>query len=131
MCWAWNEVYGGQYLAPTRTEKDAWETRMHAAVPDWEDTWPLAEPWDTQLRRSWDLLFDPRLPPAPWGGELTERGDADREAVVGALHLAEVRGVTVFRRASDRLRRLRPRPARTRLTTDARGDEASPAENEP
>lgn len=91
--WGWNTVFGGYYLAPTREEHDQWMAALRNAVPD-EDTWPLPEPWQSELEASWERLFDPDLPPIAWDECL---GTATcREGVLGLLRLEDVRRVTTF-----------------------------------
>ncbi len=63
--WAWNTVYGGNYLTSTRDEYDAWMSAMRRQV-EREDTWPLPSPWKEELEASWERLFDPNLPRLPW-----------------------------------------------------------------
>jgi hypothetical protein len=92
--WAWDAVYGGDYLSPTREEHAAWTARLAAAVPD-EDTWPLPEPWSAELEASWQRLFDPALPAYPWD-ERRIGMSGSREAVLGLLHVEDVRRVTTF-----------------------------------
>ncbi len=98
--WAWNHVYCGQYLCFTGREHQDWNRRLRRAVRD-EDLWPYPEPWKTELERSWELLFDPRLParkPYDRNGFFTKT--RSREAVLERLELEQVRGVTEFMGAS-------------------------------
>jgi Domain of unknown function (DUF3841) len=92
--WAWHTVYTGQYLSATSQEHGEWMDAMRQAVPD-EDTWPLPEPWRTQLEASWQRLFDPILPPDPWDGRCIGQSGS-REAVLGLLRLEDVRQVRSF-----------------------------------
>jgi hypothetical protein len=96
-CWAWNEVYGGNYRALGRDERDAWMRAMREAVPD-EDLWPLPEPWRTELEASWQRLFNPALPSRAWDEECPffNTRSGSREGVLGLLRLEEVRAVTPF-----------------------------------
>jgi len=96
-CWAWHTVYCQDYLATTREEHEAWESRLRKAVPD-EDQWPLPEPWRSDLEASWQRLFDRDLPPHRWDDRsLYPKDSTCREAVFETLRLDEVRRVTVFR----------------------------------
>lgn len=99
--WAWNTLYGGGYLSFEQTVQDDWMARMQRAVPD-EDTWPLPEPWKTELEASWGRLFDPQLPTRSWEQESLFRVDEEREAVFGTIRLEDVRGITLFTGASQR-----------------------------
>ena len=70
---------------------------MRLAVLD-EDTWPLPEPWKSQLEASWLRLFDPDLPSHPGDDESpgVYGKSGSREAVLGVLRLEDVRQVTHF-----------------------------------
>lgn len=92
--WAWHTVYCGDYVSPTHQEHAGWMDALRQAVPD-EDTWPLPEPWKTQLEASWHRLFNTALPPVPWD-EWCIGQSGSREAVLGLLRLADVRRVTPF-----------------------------------
>lgn len=92
--WAWDTVYARRYLSSTRREHNEWMAAMRQAVPD-QDTWPLPEPWQSQLEASWLRLFDCDLPPQPWD-ELVIGQSGSREAVLGVLRLDDVRQVTHF-----------------------------------
>jgi hypothetical protein len=104
-CWAWDTIHSRQYVAPTYPEYAAWTAALRQAVPD-EDTWPLPEPWRSQLEASWERLFDPGLPARPWDG-FRIGGAGSREAVLTLLRLDDVRKVTPFIGAG-RLRPPRP-----------------------
>src|SRR5262249_48281184 len=92
--WAWDTVYTGKYLSATSQEHDEWMNAMRQVVPD-EDTWPLPEPWRTQLEASWQRLFDPTLPPVPWD-EWCIGQSGSREAVLGLLRREDARQVKSF-----------------------------------
>lgn len=96
--WAWDVVYGCNYLSASQPEHDAWMAAMRSEVPD-EDLYPLPEPWQTALEETWLRLFDPHLPPHSW--DLEVYGPNEHwEAVVGELRLTDVRAVTHFIGAS-------------------------------
>jgi hypothetical protein len=56
--WMWDTIYQGRYLALSYEEFVDWTQAILVAVPD-EDTWPLPEPWQSRLERSWERLFQP------------------------------------------------------------------------
>jgi hypothetical protein len=91
-CWAWQEVYGGNFLALSGAEHRAWEERLKQAGVT-EDDWPLPEPFQTELEASWRRLFSPDLPARSWRRGETDR---DREAVVEVIRIEQVRKVTAF-----------------------------------
>jgi hypothetical protein len=81
--WAWDIVYGCNYLSAAQLEHDTWMGRMRTAVPD-EDLYPLPEPWQSELEATWLRLFDPSMPPRSWDLEVYGHCAA-REAVLGEL----------------------------------------------
>ncbi len=95
-CWAWHQVYCQDYLARTRREYEAWTTAMRRAVSD-EDTWPLPEPWRSQLETSWQTLFDPNLRVLHWDKMSVWSRTACREAVFEVLRLEDVRRISLIK----------------------------------
>ena len=62
-CWAWNMVYGAQYLTLDAAEHECWMGEVQKAFPgDDYWLWQLPDPWKSQLEASWELLFHPDLP---------------------------------------------------------------------
>lgn len=95
-CWAWDTIFRQDYLAATRKEYEDWNKKLRGAVPD-EDTWPLPQPWRSQLKASWQRLFDIDLPVQNWGkGWLFPRSKS-MEGVFEALRLEDVQKVTIFK----------------------------------
>ena len=92
-CWAWNEVYCGQFLSSTEREHDAWHLAMRQDVPD-EDEWPLPEPWRSELETSWLRVFDSDLPKDGWTDVSKKR--VCEEAVFEMLRLEDVCAMTRF-----------------------------------
>lgn len=92
--WAWDCIFYGRFLSPDRRESEDWERRRLEAVPD-EDTYPLPEPWRTELETSWERLFDPWLPSQGWlqGKALIL---SEREVAFEVLDRSCVRRVTPF-----------------------------------
>jgi Domain of unknown function (DUF3841) len=93
--WAWQRVFCQDYLAATREEYEDWTKALQLAVPD-EDTWPLPEPWRSQLESSWQRLFDRDLPVLDWDESWGWSRIACEEAVFEVLQLSDVRHVTSF-----------------------------------
>jgi hypothetical protein len=110
-CWAWNTVYGQNYLAATQSEHDAWMRAMREAVPD-EDEWPLPAPWRGQLEASWERLFSPDLPALAWDAEGPWTEERSWEAVFEQLRPEQVRRVTCFRGTGALQRRVKRSAAR-------------------
>jgi hypothetical protein len=94
-CWAWHEVYCGQYLALTGTERVAWDRRERSVLGRGhrEPVGPLPAPLQAELEASWLRLFSPELPARSW-----RRADrrASREAVVEVIRSEWVGGVQEF-----------------------------------
>jgi hypothetical protein len=91
-CWAWHEVFAGDYLSLSWAEHRAWLNRLRrAGVTD--DMGPLPEPFRTERETSWLRLFRPDLTLRSWRRGHQSRG---REAVVGLLDAGWVRRVTEF-----------------------------------
>jgi hypothetical protein len=94
-CWAWHEVFTGQYLALTAADARDWARRVRDAVGvafgEYEGLLP--EPLESELEASWRRLFSPALPARSW-----RRGDrrVDREAVVEVIRAPWVRRMHVF-----------------------------------
>src|SRR5579864_871521 len=91
--WAWNQVLCQHYLSVVGGEYVKWEKRLRSVVPD-EDLYPLPQPWQSELEKSWERLFEPTLPPSPVMGTW---GTSDTVAVFGILRLGNVRQITPFR----------------------------------
>lgn len=53
----WNMVLMHGYVASSREEDLVWEERLSGAGLGWND-YPLPEPWQTELVRSWERIFD-------------------------------------------------------------------------
>jgi hypothetical protein len=94
-CWAWHEVFGGQYLAFNGAERREWDRRERQALGRsyWEHEGRLPTPLQAELEASWLRLFSPTLPARAW-----RRGDRrdDREAVVEVIRVGWVRRVQEF-----------------------------------
>ncbi len=94
-CWAWAQVFFGEYLAVSKSQQRAWERRVRGECGRrWRDIRDrLPAPLQQELETSWERLFSPRLPSASWkpGGI-----GADREAVLAQLRREWVRSVTHF-----------------------------------
>ena len=91
--WAWCKIYCGRMLAPTEQEALDWEAALRQSVH--EDTWPLPDPWKSELELSWQRLFDPEL--QPWHDIPSDKPRNDNSiAVFEALDLAKVVAVTQF-----------------------------------
>jgi hypothetical protein len=95
-CWAWQRVFCEDYLATTRPEYEAWTKALYCAVKD-EDTWPLPEPWKSQLEASWQTLFDRDLRVLDWDENSPWSRTQRREAVFETLRLEDVRHVKSFK----------------------------------
>ncbi|MEX1232952.1 MAG: DUF3841 domain-containing protein [Planctomycetaceae bacterium] len=99
-CWAWDDVFCGQYLTFTRTDSITWKRRLKDATGisfegrDGE----LPEPWSSELEASWHRLFLPDLPPQSWRRKRETVVDfkKKREAVVEVLRAQWVRQVQTF-----------------------------------
>ncbi|MGD9722691.1 MAG: DUF3841 domain-containing protein [Pirellulales bacterium] len=100
--WAWEVIYQGQFLSPTRREAKDWVCRGKKATADWEERWPLPEPWMSQLLASWERLFDPSLPNSGWL-ETSLTSYSGREAVFEVLELSQVRQVIAFHGSDPRM----------------------------
>jgi hypothetical protein len=92
--WAWNKVYCGDYLALNSAEYSDWIGTLRQAVPH-EDTWPLPEPWNSRLERSWNRLFMPNLPRRSWDTESWPQLEG-MEAVFEVLNIDDVREAKLF-----------------------------------
>lgn len=103
--WAWDRIFYGKYLSPGRRESADWHRRLREVVAD-EDSWPLPEPWHTELEASWDWLFSAALPVNGWSPG-PRAPLSDWEAVFEVLDRGHVSGVTPFLGAG------RGRPARS------------------
>lgn len=92
--WAWNEIYGGFYLAYSGREYQAWTARFRAAyrVDYREFNGPLPLEFLTELTASWNRLFDPSIPAKSW----RRRGTTNREAVVDILDQSWIKKATHF-----------------------------------
>lgn len=98
-CWAWNRVFCEDYLAITRKEYESWISDLRRVVSD-EDTWPLPQPWRSQLEASWERLFEPELPLLDWDEDSLWPRRACFEAIFEELRLDDVRHVTIFKGCS-------------------------------
>lgn len=92
--WAWDRIYYGEFVSGGRREALTWERRMRAVVPD-EGTWPLPEPWRSELEASWQRLFHPDLPVRGWP-QRRVAPLSEREAVFEVLERRHIVGVTSF-----------------------------------
>jgi hypothetical protein len=94
-CWAWHEVFCGQYLGLSGPEVREWLSglRRDTGIAFSEHGGLLPEPWQAELEASWRRLFLPDLPARSW-----RRSDRDgkREAVVEVLEFGWVRSVREF-----------------------------------
>ena len=102
--WAWDVVYCGDFLAYGALEYAKWHGSWQAMLP-YADVraWELPEPWYSQLRASWERLFDPDLPSKSWE-DFSEGPDDRFEAVFEPLRLQDVKQVTSFIGARKRAR---------------------------
>ncbi|MDA7978037.1 MAG: DUF3841 domain-containing protein [Pirellulales bacterium] len=100
-CWAWDRVFCQDYLAVTKREYENWETTLAAAGVT-EDDYPLPQPWQNKMRKSWLRLFDPNLPRTTWDSDGFWKASTCREAVFESLNLKQVRSVAVARGKSQR-----------------------------
>jgi hypothetical protein len=96
--WAWDLIFRGQFLSPSRRESEAWHRRLREAIPD-EDKGILSEPWLTELEASWEQLFDPGLPDRGWSLD-REPPVSEREAVFEVLRRNHIRKLIPFRGTS-------------------------------
>lgn len=101
--WAWDDVFGGQFLARSATEYRRWNAALRDAVPE-EDRWLLPTKWRRRLERSWGRLFED-LPERAWGGHGRVLGWSleGREAVMETIRAEDIRETTLFRGASSDL----------------------------
>ena len=94
--WAWDNVYCGNYLSLQAHERRSFYRRLREAIPDWQDVWPLPEPWRSELESSWQLLFQPDLP-RRYRGRTSILSDSTSEvAVVECIRRTDVVRVTHF-----------------------------------
>ena len=90
--WAWHTVYCQDYLAFSKRQYDAWQKQLRRVVSEDDDRTRPPEPLRSELYKSWERLFNPRLPAESWEGNWS----ADREGVIEVLQLTDVRNVTHF-----------------------------------
>lgn len=101
--WAWNQVFCQDFLAYSRKEYTLWKKRVRAAIGKVE-SWPLPEPWRSELEASWERLFDPKLPHLGWDKRFGWSRNVRLEAVFEVLRLETVKRVTIFKGAAKWLR---------------------------
>ncbi len=89
---AWHIVLNRGYLALTEAEDEAWDERFRTAVSD-SRVWPPPEPWHSEIRASWERIFDLEALAASeyWGA-----GARYVQATFETLRLADVRRPTLF-----------------------------------
>ncbi len=98
-CWAWNEVYCGQFLALSAAEWAAWKRR----TKDLDEDERLPASLEREVTRSHERLFAGRVPARAWRGFAKVRGVAPftgREAVIEEIRLSDVREAKVYAGAS-------------------------------
>lgn len=90
--WAWHRVFCLDYLAFSEYEYEGWKRALREAVTD-ENIFPLPEPWQSDIEKSWERLFDPALPSIQFDRQWPA---SELVAVFGVMRLRDLRRATFF-----------------------------------
>jgi hypothetical protein len=101
--WAWSRLIDGRYLALSPSEEKRWrrDCRRAGVTSEHGGSWldpdppPMPGPLEARLQKSFENLFDPRLPARAWrrSGRFGYSRQRGSEAVTEVLELESLRAV--------------------------------------